>query len=215
MPLFHRKKKLQPMSRNGTLTLQVLLALLLLVLLPLERAFHPYDAIRAAGDAWAVRLSADPLYPWRALLMGLNLLAALGSATLSLIMLRGWLAGERATGTLLISSALTWFVLSKVCLLAPFWINGVPGALTLAPQPGMDPKALLPATWFPTPVLWQASLMLLVIGLLLSLPLIAGIALWHGWRSGQWKSTLLVQLPLVVALLLLWSARGLGPWLGD
>ena len=191
---------------------QLAIAIFLLLLVPLERSFSFYDAIRVAGTPWVVDLTTDPLYGWRALLMALNGAGFLLAGGLTAMLWVRWLHRQLPTGSALLGSAILWMVAVKSIVLAPYWINGVHRALLHLPRFDMDPKALIPAIWIPY---WVAVPVLLSLALFVVLPVLQGATLWATVRSRDWRLFVAVQIPLLVAYLLTRLAPSVGPWLGD
>lgn len=194
------------------LKLHLITAMLLLLMIPVERSFPVFGAIQDATTPWAVDITADPLYAARAFLMILNGIGLVASAGLTLIMAHQAVRQQAPAGMALLSGSWLWFIAAKAVLLAPYWINGVGSALIQRPAFDMDPKALIPAIWTP---FWQPLTFALTLLLMLALPVLEGMAVWHALRSRRWPTLIALQLPLALSWLLFRLAPSLGPWLAD
>lgn len=140
-------------SASRILGVQVAIVALLFALATMEMQFAPSRGIQESGTPWGVDLSLDPWYGERVLLLLVNLIGSgmVGLLTLGVIRQRQTVGLEG----IVLSGTLSLLAMIKAWLWSPFWINGVPATLAMTSRPDMDPKALIPAIWFPNFMLWQ------------------------------------------------------------
>lgn len=192
---------------------QVAIVVALFALTGLEMGFDPPQGIAQAGGAWAIIYAADPTYPIRSFLLLLNLVgsALVAVITLALFRRHNEIGAEGVAFTI----GLAVVALIKAWLWSPFWLNGLPAAFTLVPRPDMDPKALLPAIWFPTSALWQLVTFTIIAFLYIAIPCVIGLTIRGVWQRRRWRLALLAPIPLLIAIGLVWGTPGLALWLGD
>lgn len=208
-------KQLLICTSKQLLTLQLGLILWLLLLIPFEASLSPYALILEAGGAWQLDVRADPLYGLRsALLLSNLLLVVLGSVLTAFFfgqaLGKGWWE-DAAT-----SVCLTMFMSIVGIICAPFWVNGVSQRLNHFPIPGMDPKALPPASWFPNPALWQMigfGVILMTIAALFGSLVVGAIILIRERRIPFYL--FISQVALVALCLWLFFTPEVGNWFAD
>lgn len=203
------------LTSKQLLTLQLGLILLLLLLIPFEISLSPYALIAFAGGAWLVDVRADPLYGLRSALLLSNLLLVVSGSVLTAFffgqaLAKGWWEGSAT------SVCLTMFMSIVGIIAAPFWVNGVSQSLNHYPIPGMDPKALPPAIWFPNPALWQMigfGVILMTIAALFGSVVVGGMILIRERRIPFYL--FLSQVALVALCLCLFFTPEIGNWFAD
>jgi hypothetical protein len=202
-----------PRSTSHLWWAQVGIVVLMFALAVPEMGFAPPQGIQEAGGAWELDVFADPTYPVRALLLELNIAGAgmVGVLTFALFRKHHEIGMEGIALT--IGLSIVAFI--KAWLWSPFWLNGVPYALALMPRPDMDPKALIPAIWFPNATLWQLVIFTMIALLYIAIPCVIALTIRGVWQRRRWYMALLAPLPLLIAIALVWGTPGLGAWLGD
>lgn len=200
-------------SASRILWIQVGIVFLLFALAAMEMQFAPPLGIQESGGSWGLNLSSDPLYGERVLLLLVNII---GSAIVGLLTL-GVIRQRQTVGMegIALSGTLSLLAMIKAWFWSPFWINGVPAALAMTPRPDMDPKALLPAIWFPDFTLWQFTLFTLLWLFYLAVPVVIVLMVRGVWQRHRWQLALVTPIPLLIAIWLIWGTPGLGVWLGD
>lgn len=199
-----------PLTDAALLRMQAAVAAVTLAWIPIERAFPYWEAIRLVGSPWRVDLTQDPLYRWRALVMGLNGLGWLVVAALALMVTWRWIKQPQSGWRVVWSAALLWMSSARFFLFAPYWINGVGKSLTATPRFDMDPKALIPGVWLP---MWSPMLIWLMLAV--AFPFLEAGVLWLAYRTRQWRIALGLQLPFLIVWGLAQLAPSLGYWLAD
>jgi hypothetical protein len=205
--------KLFMLTSKQLLTLHFGLVLLLLLLIPFETSLSPYALILKAGGAWLVDVRAAPLYGLRSALLLSNLLLSgcvLTAFFFGQALAKGWWEGSAT------SVCLTMFMSIVGIACAPFWVNGAHLRLNHFPIPGMDPKALPPAIWFPNPALWQMigfGVILMTIAALFGSVVVGGIILIRERRMPFYL--FLSQVALAALCLCLFFTPEIGNWFAD
>ncbi|CAA9546307.1 MAG: hypothetical protein AVDCRST_MAG88-433 [uncultured Thermomicrobiales bacterium] len=176
-----RPRQLPPTVADALYQLQAALVVLLVILAPVALALTPYERIYTDGVYHAPH-GADPLYPLRAGLVALGLLApvvGLGG-TLAAIATR-----RRDPARVILQASLTVFAGALGWRCYPYWANGVFSAYAgRAPVTDFDPKALIPATWIGNA--WIAGVLLLYplawVGGGILLATVSWVTRRQGWR---------------------------------
>lgn len=179
-----RPRQSAPAVTDALYRLQVALVVLLVALVPVALAQTPYERIYT-DSVYRAPHGADPLYPLRAGLVTLGLLApvvGLGGTLAALA------ARRHDPARVALQASLTVFAGALGWRCYPYWANGVFSAYVgRVPVTDFDPKALIPATWIGDA--WIA-------GVLLIYPLawVGGAALlvtatWAARRQG-WRAAL-------------------------
>lgn len=200
-------------SASRILWVQGAIVVLLFALATMEMQFEPSRGIQESGTPWGVDLSLDPRYGERVLLLVVNII---GSSMVGLLTL-GMIRQRQTAGVegIVLSGTLSLLAMIKAWLWSPFWINGVPAALAMTHRPDMDPKALLPAIWFPDFMPWQLLIFTLICLFYPAMLVVIGVMVRAVWNRHRWQMAFLTPIPLLIAIWLLWGTSGLGVWLGD
>lgn len=164
--------------------LQVALVVLLVALAPVALALTPYERIYTDG-VYRVPHGADPLYPLRAGLVALGLLAPVVGLGGTLAALP---ARRRDPARVARQASLTVFAGALGWRCYPYWANGVFSAYAgRVPVTDFDPKALIPATWIGH--VWIAGVLLLYPLAWVGGAGLLAAACWAARRQG-WRAAL-------------------------
>ena len=164
--------------------LQVALVVLLVALAPVALALTPYERIYTDG-VYRAPHGADPLYPLRAGLVALGLLAPVVGLGGTLAALP---ARRRDPARVARQASLTVFAGALGWRCYPYWANGVFSAYAgRVPVTDFDPKALIPATWIGH--VWIAGVLLLYPLAWVGGAGLLAAACWAARRQG-WRAAL-------------------------
>jgi len=190
-------------------SLQAIISLLLLFLIPYAMSFTPYEGIYQNGGPWEAPLNLDPLYTTRAILIAVGLL---GSAISSVLLI--WkLKIFNGKTPLAPHFSMTLFSLATGWIFLPYWVNGMYQAYsgnTLVVD--FDPKALMPYIWIGD--IWTFGVVGIILIIILMLALVLSEII-HDFRIIKRKDLIITIFFLAITLTLYLLSPNYGGWFID
>jgi len=190
------------------LVTQWVLLSVLLAAAPFAMRFTPFEGIYENG-VWQAPHAADPLYPHRAGLVILGLVAS-GLGALCFIAV---VAFRRCRQYAAVSFGLALAALVVGWRMYPYWATGVFSVMRgLSPGTDLDPKALIPMSWVGE--LWRMPVLILYLVSIAGIPtlLVVGVI---GLMRKVWGRTAAIGFCVGVTVLAYVISPNYGCWLMD
>ena len=181
-------------SRFSVLVIaQWVLVVLLLGFAPIAMRFTPFKGIYSDG-VWDADHTADPLYRYRAIMVGFGLVAS-AICTLCFIVI---LTFRRYSQHRSISLGLALAALATGWRMYPYWVTGVYSAMRgFSPNTDFDPKALIPMQWIGD--LWRMPVLLMYLGSVVGISALL-VAVVKGIRRRSWANVTAMLLCILITI---------------